>query len=125
MQDGIDISYIAASDLSAKRFYFVKLTTTAGKVDVCAGTTDFPIGILQNNPVSGKAALVRIFGISQVSADAVLAAGDVVGTSADGQAAVYVAGTDTTKYLKGVVTKAATLVDQIAEILLIPIARGA
>ncbi len=89
----------AAADLSAKQFYFVKLAS-ATTVNVCSGVTDKPIGVLQNTPTSGQAAEIVFFGISKVSADGTTAAGDLLGTSADGQAAVYTT-TDTTKYVCG------------------------
>jgi hypothetical protein len=93
---------VAAGDLSTKQFYFVKLTA-ANTVDVCAATTDRPYGVLQNKPsAAGAAATVCTFGLSKVSGDANLAAGDQVGTSADGQAAAYTV-TDTTKYIVGLV----------------------
>lgn len=125
MDEALDLTFIAAADLSAKQYYFVKFNTTEGQVDVCSGTTDIAIGVLQNNPASGKAAIVRFFGRTKVSADAALTVGLVLGTSADGQAASYAAGSDTTKYLKGICTKAAPVAGNIAEMYLIPIARGA
>ena len=89
----------AAADLSAKQFYFVKLAS-ATTVNVCSGVTDKPIGVLQNTPTSGQAAEIVFFGISKVSADGTTAAGDLLGTSSDGQAAVYTS-SDTTKYVCG------------------------
>ena len=89
----------ASADLSAKQYYFVKISG-ANTVTVCAATTDKPIGILQNAPVSGEAAVVAMSGVSKVSGDANLAAGDSVGTSSDGQAAAYTV-SDTTKYIVG------------------------
>ena len=90
----------AGADLSAKQFRFVKLDSS-GDVVVCAGVTDIPIGVLQNKPTSGQAVEVMAIGISKIEGDADLAIGDMIGTSADGQAAAYVAGTDTTKYVVG------------------------
>lgn len=89
----------ASADLSAKQYYFVKMSA-AGTVTVCAATTDKPIGILQNAPTSGEAAVVACAGISKVSGDADLAYGASVGTSSDGQAAAYTV-SDTTKYIVG------------------------
>lgn len=122
--DAIDISLVSVGDLSSKQYYFVKLDT-AGKVAVCSATTDRPLGVVQNDPTAGQAAIVRLFGHTKVNADAALALGDVLGTSADGQAAVYVAGTDTTKYLMGFCTKAAGAAGDEAEMILTPVARGA
>lgn len=99
-------TFVSTGDLSAKQFYFVKLDSTAGKVVVCAATTDVPIGVVQNAPAAGEEAIVCLAGVTKVNSDAALSLGAHVGTSADGQAAAYVAGTDTTKRIVGVVLEA-------------------
>jgi hypothetical protein len=58
-----------------------------------------------------------ISGISKVQADADLTPGNQVGTSADGQAAAYVPGTDTTKYIVGEVLTDNTAAGGIVSIL--------
>lgn len=90
----------AAADLSGKQFHFVKLAS-ATTVNVCSAVTDVPVGVLQNKPTSGQAAEVTFLGISKVVADATLAAGDVIGTSADSQAQPLTVGTETTVYTCG------------------------
>ena len=97
----------AAADLSSKQYYFVKLAS-ATTVNVCSAITDIPIGVLQNTPESGEAAEVCIFGITKVSADGTLAAGNLIGTSADGQADAIAAGSDTTVYTQGQAITAAS-----------------
>ena len=97
----------AAADLSAKQYYFVKLAS-ATTVTVCAAITDKPIGVLQNNPTAGQQAIVRPFGVSEMSADGTIAVGASLGTSSDGQADSIVAGTDTTVYLVGTAIGAAS-----------------
>lgn len=92
----------ASADLSAKQYYFVKISG-AGTVTVCAAATDKPIGVLQNAPTSGQAATVCAIGVTKVSCDADLAVGDVIGTSGDGQADAKTNGTDTTEYAVGYV----------------------
>lgn len=92
---------IAGSDMRTKQFYMVKLSAN-NTVIPCAATTDKPYGILQNKPNTGEACEVCVFGLTKISGDANLAAGDSIGTSADGQAAAYTV-TDTTKYIVGVV----------------------
>ena len=92
----------ASADLSAKQYYFVKMSGNR-TVTVCAAVTDIPCGVLQNAPTSGQAAEVVAIGVTKVSGDADLGYGNVIGTSSDGQAAAYVAGTDTTKYACGIV----------------------
>jgi len=94
------ISLEAAADLSALQYYFVKVDAN-GKAAVCAAVTDIPCGVLQNKPTSGQAAEITVAGETKVSSDAALTAANVIGTAADGQAAAYAAGSDTTKYLVG------------------------
>ncbi len=95
---GTDIGTLTASaDLSAKQFYFVKMSGD-NTVTVCAAVTDVPIGVLQNAPASGGQAVVRVAGLSKVSADATLAAGNIIGTSADGQAQPVAQGSETTVF---------------------------
>jgi hypothetical protein len=90
----------AAADLSTKQYHFVKLTS-ATEVNVCTNIADVPIGVLQNTPTSGQAAEICIFGITKVVADGVLAAGNIVGTSADSQADAITRGSDTTVTVMG------------------------
>lgn len=92
----------AAADLSSKQYYLVELTA-ADTVNVCNGVTDRPIGVLQNAPKSGEPAEVCALGVTKINSDAALSVGDQIGTAADGQAAAYVPGTDTTKYIVGMV----------------------
>ena len=99
--------FTASADLSAKQYHFVKMSGN-NTVTVCAAITDVPIGVLQNNPASGGAAEVCLFGISKVVADGTLAAGNVIGTSLDGQADAITAGSDTTVYTMGIALAAAS-----------------
>ena len=95
---GVDIgTFTASADLSAKQYYIVKMSGD-NTVTVCAAVTDVPIGVLQNKPASGGQAGVRVFGMSKVSADATLAAGNIIGSSADGQAQPVTQGSETTVY---------------------------
>ena len=109
-------TFEAGADLSAKQYYFVKLSA-ANTVNVCSAITDIPIGILQNKPGSGEAATVCLFGISKVSADGTLAAGNLIGTSADSQADAITAGTDTTVYTMGQALEAAAAGDTVSMFL--------
>jgi hypothetical protein len=82
--NGTDIGHQpAAQDLSGHQFRFVKLTPT-GWAPCVAG--DRPGGILQNKPsVAGRAAIVRILGVSKLRASAAITGGAYVGPSADGR----------------------------------------
>ena len=106
----------AGGDLRTKQFYAVKLSA-ADTVVVCAGTTDRPIGILQNAPNTGGEAEVVCYGVTKVSADAALSVVNQIGTAADGQLAAYTPGTDTTKYICGIVLGATGAGDEYATAL--------
>ena len=122
---GTDLGFFTASaDLSAKQFYFVKLASST-TVAVCAAVTDKPIGVLQNKPESGEQAVVRVFGISKISADATLAAGDVIGTSADGQAQPISLGSETTVHVSGQAIEAGSAGETLTAFINITNGRGA
>lgn len=82
-----DVTMTAGEDLSAKQFHFVKVSADHTVV-ACTALTDIPFGVLQNDPVSGEGATVRIGGVSKISSDEAIAVGSLLGTSADGQAVV-------------------------------------
>ena len=109
-------TFIAGESLTAAQYKFMKLNGTDNTVVICAATTDIPIGVLQNNPASGGAANVCIFGLTKVQGDADLTAGNRVGTSADGQAAIYTVA-DTTKHLVGHVVMGNSAAAGLATIL--------
>ena len=112
------LPFKAAGDLSTKQFYFVKLSA-AHTVTVCTGATDKPIGVLQNKPnAAGQEAEVCVWGWTKVSSNGSVAAGDLIGTSADGQGDTKVPGTDTTEYICGVAVTAGTTADDIFEAII-------
>jgi len=115
--------FTASADLSTKQYHFVKMSGN-DTVTVCAAITDVPVGVLQNNPASGGAAEVALLGVTKVVADGTLAAGNLIGTSADGQADAIAAGTDTTVYLMGVAVSAASA-GQTTTMILNPSGRAA
>ena len=114
----------ASADLSSKQYYFVKLSS-ATQVTVCAAITDKPIGVLQNNPESGGQAIVTTHGLSKMSADGTIAAGNIIGTSADGQADAISPGTDTTVYMMGQCVQAASAGETTTMILNVANGRAA
>lgn len=93
---------VAGADLSAKQYHYVKLNAD-NQVVICAAATDVPLGVLQNNPVSGDAAEICVVGETKLVGDADLDAGMLIGTSNDGQADRKIPGTDTTEYINGMV----------------------
>lgn len=92
--------FSAGADLRTHQYKFVEISG-AGAVGLCNAATDAPFGVLQNKPNTGEAAEVLAFGVSKVSSDAALAAGVLIGTSADGQADAKTPGTDITEYVVG------------------------
>jgi len=102
----IRVSFPAGADLSAKAGYFVELAT--GVVTVCNAATDKPLGVLAEGVVSGLQAEVIVFGPAKVVVDGAVDQGDLIGTSADGQADKKIPGTDTTEYAVGIALETAT-----------------
>ena len=96
----VKVTLVAAADLSALQYTFVKLNSS-GQVAAAAAATDIPIGVLQNAPTSGQEAEVLIVGGTKLVAGAAISEGALVGTSSTGKAVALVAGTDTTKYVVG------------------------
>lgn len=62
---GLDISFLAAEDLSAMQYKFVHQADDT-TVDMLDSTAEIPLGILQNAPESGEVATVRIEGTSKL-----------------------------------------------------------
>lgn len=114
-------SFIADADLSAKQFFWVKMTANPREVGVCAATTDKPIGILLNKPdAAGKAAEVMVIGRTKVDSDVALNEGDSIGCSADGQTDVKTetTGGDTTQYVTGTIVAASGAAGEMAEAII-------
>ena len=82
---GFKFTAIAGEDLSAKQYHFMKLSANMTVVG-CAATTDIPCGVLQNNPPSGGAAEVMVYGITKIVTAAALTAGALLSTDANGHA---------------------------------------
>lgn len=105
ISQAVKITLVAAADLSAKQYFFVKLDSD-GKAALCSGATDKPIGILQNAPVAGAEAEIVVSGGSKVVAGGTLDEGNSCGTDGNGKAVALAAGTDTTKFIVGQVLSA-------------------
>lgn len=74
---GIDISYLAAEDLSGMQYRFVHQASDT-TVDMVDSGTEFPVGILQNAPESGEVAVVRVSGTSKLVMNDAVAVGALV-----------------------------------------------
>jgi len=68
----LDVSYLAAEDLSSDQYKFVVLTST-GTVRRPDSENEVAIGVLQNDPASGEIAVVRVAGFSKLRASSALA----------------------------------------------------
>lgn len=96
----VKVSLVAGGDLSSSQYKFVKLNSS-GQAVVIAAATDRPIGVLQNNPTSGKTAEVLVSGGTKIKVGGSVTEGAIVSPDGDGDAVAIVAGTDTTKYICG------------------------
>lgn len=117
---GLDISFVAAEDLSSHQYRFVHQASDS-TVDLMDSATEFPIGILQNAPESGEVAVVRVSGTSKLVMNAAVAVGVQV-------KAEYVGATDNGKgdaadtegdIARGVCIQASGAEDDVGAVLLI------
>jgi hypothetical protein len=100
---------IAGTGLTAAtvQYKFVKISAD-NAVILCTGATDIPIGVIQS-PVgaTGDPVDVVVVGETMIQADASLTAGNLIGTSSDGQADAKTVATDSTEYVVGAVVNVA------------------
>jgi hypothetical protein len=115
----LDLSFPAAEDLSSDQYSFVVLTTS-GTVRRPDSEAEVALGVLQNAPASGAAAVVRIAGVTKLTANDALAIGTFVMPE-------YVSATDAGKaktsagapsYTRGLVVEASGAEDDLASVLL-------
>ena len=108
---GLDLSMTVGSDLSAKQFYLVKLSA-ARTVALASAAADAVIGVLQDKPAaSGRAALVRVHGLSKVVAGGTIAAGDRLTSDTAGKAIVQAASAGVNNGIVGIAVEAAVASD--------------
>ena len=108
------ITFIAGADLSDSQFQAVKVSADDTIVDATAGSQN--VGILQNDPVSGKEASVAIVGsTSYAYAGAAVAINDRVMSDANGQLIPVTANLD--EYLGHAITIAAAQDDRFEMII--------
>jgi len=113
----LDITFEAGADLSDKQYHLVKLSDSY-EVKLCSAETDVIIGVLQNEPESGEAAVVRVSGTSKVSTGTPvgLSYGECVTSDSNGQA---ITTTTTNHSVIGIALgDASTAVDDVVEILI-------
>lgn len=110
----LDITFTAAADLSAKQYYFVKMSAV-DNVNL-AGANEASVGILQNKPKSGEAAVVRVVGTSKlISHDAAgIAVMDMLTSDANGKGEEVDADKE---YCGAIALEASAADDDIIEVL--------
>lgn len=119
----LDVSFEAGEDLSNDQYRIVVLDAITGKIRRPDAITDIPLGVLQNAPGSGEAAVVRPIGcggISRVQLAATLeigaiAAMEYVSPADAGKAQAIVA----TQYPVGVLLEGG-VEDDLVSVLLTP-----
>jgi len=105
---GQDIPLKAATDLSEKQWYILRIsdddTVNTGN------TTSYPIGILQDNPAAeGRGANVRISGLSKCVAGEEITAGNPIASDSSGKGVVATSDS----YMIGIALIGAGAEDQI------------
>lgn len=88
---GIDIPFSASGDLNSYQYHFVRCASTSWMVDVAVGACHpVAIGVLQNDPMSGQEATVRVAGITKIKCDAggAITYGQVLTSASNGRAMV-------------------------------------
>lgn len=80
-------SFVSTADLSAAEFVIVKVDVSNDQsIVIAAASTDPIVGVLQNKPKAGKAAVVRWGGSSKVIAGGTITRGDRVTSDGSGHA---------------------------------------
>lgn len=113
---GFRRSYLAAGDLTASQYKFVKLSGLT--LVAVAATTDKAVGVLENKPnAAGIAGTVMISGVCKVKASKAFAAGVNVFLAADGR----VTDVEATNEPVGVAESASSGSDSVVAVLLKPL----
>ena len=76
---------VAGESLLTKKYYIVQLDAS-GNIEVAEGATDLIVGVLQNKPDTGEAAVVRFGGTSKVVCGGTVNIGDWLTSDGSGKA---------------------------------------
>lgn len=85
-------TFEAENDLSTKQYTIVELGAADNQVDTCDAQGEKSVGVLQNDPGAGEAALVRFLGTTKVKAGAAITKGAFITTGAAGKAEAALTG---------------------------------
>ena len=114
--DGQDPSFKAKDDMSSSQFRFAKIDgTTDDQVDICDGTADLMIGVLQDTGVTGQGVIIRVYGHTKIVLGTTITAGQLLGTDNAGRATPLTPAT--TEYVAGICTVGGA-VNEIGEMIL-------
>jgi hypothetical protein len=83
---------VASGDQSANQYRPIKPASTAGAIKLAVATTDKTIGLLVNDPTSGKVADIVVQGLSKARLAAGVAAGDLLSPNTTGNLKTITAG---------------------------------
>ena len=123
----VDIAAVNASgDLTSSQFYFVQCTGvdstySAGNLTtkICTGSSNgasAAYGILQNDPDTGEAAIIRVEGLSKLVASAAISVGALVSSTTAGKG---VASSTTGQWARARAESASTADGQIITVRLL------
>ena len=118
----LDLTFTAGADLSAKQYYAVYLSADQ-TVSLCTTAHLDAIGVLQNKPKSGEAAVVRPIGAggtTKVKTGGAIAVGKRVKVDTDGMVIVESTPNATEQWCIGVALEASDADGDIIEIALAP-----
>lgn len=105
---GQDVPLKAATDLSAKQFYILRIS--ADDTVNTGNTTSYPFGIQQDKPAAaGRGVSVRISGLSKCVAGEEITAGNPIAPDASGKGVVATADS----YMIGIAVIGASAEDEV------------
>jgi len=113
----LDLTFTAGEDLDSNQYYPVYLSADQ-TVSLCTTSHVDAIGVLQNEPKSGEAAVVRVLGTTKVIGGEVIAAGKRVFVDTDAMVMEENAAAQAEARLIGIALEACDAEDDIFEILL-------
>ena len=88
-----ELTLTAENSFSGKQFYAAEISGN-NQCDVCDGTGDLVVGIIQNEPGASGAAKVAVMGKTKWLAGGTVTAGNRVGTDASGKCVAKTADAD-------------------------------
>jgi hypothetical protein len=80
---GFQISAVAAADMAANQFKFVKITAS-NTFNLVAAASDMPAGVLQDNPRAGEPGNIMVMGVTKVKMTAAQTIPARIGSAATG-----------------------------------------